>query len=478
MTKWTTRTLSMVLALILTFAAAAAATRPQVIPPESPEITAVRQRLDSHVDELSARVIEMSDWLYHNPESGFLEFKAAAMLTDELAKHGFEVEMGVPGLEEAWPEFDRLKFVGGLTPTYSGPPGLPTAFRAKYHGKNEHPVICFVVEYDALRGDPPFHGCQHNMQGPSGVGAAIALAKSMEEHGLPGSVWVVGAPAEEVGPPTKAALAKANYLGGVDFAIRSHGTATDTVRYPGGFSPRHIRQMKYTFHGKPAHAQSAWQGRSALDAVMLLFHAVDMLREHSEPQFRFHGIVSDGGVAPNIVPEMASATIWVRHLADETPLGSVSPKKASEMIDAKVVEIHNAARGAALATGTTVDIDLYGTYAPSVAIGAFNDLAFQYAVDYGGVNIKQANVPRHWEETGFLTLQVPGVHVSIGTAGIPAAAGHSPENAAITLTPEGHENLIQTTKVMAAVGLRLVMDGEMREAIKAEHAKWLEQYDK
>ena len=96
--------------------------------------------------------------------------------------------------------------------------------------------------------------------------------------------------------------------------------------------------MKYTFHGKSAHAQSPWQGRSALDAVFLLFHSVDLMREHSEPQFRFHGIVSDGGVAPNIVPEMASATIWVRHLIDTTPVGAVSPRQAREMIEAIVQE--------------------------------------------------------------------------------------------------------------------------------------------
>jgi metal-dependent amidase/aminoacylase/carboxypeptidase family protein len=316
------------------------------------------------------------------------------------------------------------------------------------------------------------------MQGPTGVGAAIALAKVMEKEGVPGSVWVIGTPAEEVGPPAKAAMAKAGYLDGMDFIFRSHGTARETLRYLGGFSARNIRQMKYTFHGKSAHAQSAWEGRSALDAVFLLFHSVDMMREHSEPQFRFHGIVSDGGVAPNVVPQMASATIWIRHIIDETPVGSMNPGKAAEMIGTKVDEMDNMAKGAAMSTDTTVDIDHYGEYHPGVSVGTLNDLVFQYAVDYGGINIGERRVPRNWEETGLATLVVPGAHVSIGTEGIPEVPGHSQENADITVSEAGHKSLILTSKVMAASALRLFMNPEMREKAKAEHAELVEEYNK
>lgn len=467
--------LMMVLSFSSALTPALAEKKPQVIPKETRKIKALRKAVDAEIDALSARLIEMNDWMYHNPEPGFLEFMASMMLTDELKKHGFEVEMGVPGLD---PNFDRLKIIGGFPADYSGPSGIPTAFTAKYKGKAEHPVIGFAVEYDALRGNPPFHGCQHNMQGPTGIGAAIALAKVMEKNNIQGSVWVIGTPAEEVGPPTKAAMAKTGYLDGIDFMFRSHGTARETLRFPGGFSARHIRQMKYTFHGKSAHAQRAWQGRSALDAVLLLFHAMDMIREHSEPQFRFHGIVSDGGAAPNIVPQMASATVWIRHLIDETPVGSLSPKKSREMIEDKVAALDNMAKAGALATGTKVDMDHYGQYNPGIAVGVLNDIVFQYAVDYGGVKIGKRSVPRHWEETGFATLVVPGAHVSIGTEGIPEVAGHSQENADITISSEGHNSLILTAKVMGAAALRLVMDQKLRDKAKAEHAMWLEKYNK
>jgi amidohydrolase len=448
--------------------------KPQVIPKETKKIAQVRQLVDGEIDILADTLVAINDWMCQNPEPGFLEFKSAEKLCDELKKHGFVIEMGVPNLPE---DFDRLKVVGGFPEDYSGPPGIPTAFKAKFEGKIDQPVIGIAVEYDALRGDPPFHGCQHNMQGPVGIGAAIALAKVMKAKNIPGSVWVIGCPAEEVGPPTKAVMAKTGYFDGLDFMFRSHGTARETLRLPGGFAARHISQMKYTFHGKSAHAQRAWQGRSALDAVLLLFHSMDMMREHSEPQFRFHGIISDGGEAPNIVPQKASAMIWIRHIIDETPTGQMSPKKAMEMMKAKVKELDDMARGAAMATGTTVDIDHYGEYRPGIAVGTLNDIVFQYAVDYGGIKIGKRAVPRNWEETGFGTIAVPGAWVGIGTEDIPEVAGHSKESADITISPAGHKSLILTSKVMAAAALRLFMDPDLRQIAKAEHTSWVEKYN-
>lgn len=445
----------------------------QVIPPEDSRTTGLREAADAEIDSLNDRLIAINDWMYNNPEPGFLEFKASSMLVDELKKHGFTVEMGVPGLG---PDFDSLKIVGGIPADYEGPGGIPTAFKAKYKGNSEAPVIGIVVEYDALRGIPCFHGCQHNMQGPVGIGAAIALARVMDRNNLPGSVWVIGCPAEEVGPPAKAIMAQTGYFEGVDFMMRSHGTSRETIRYPGGFSARHIRQMKYTFHGKSAHAQRPWEGKSALDAVLLLFHAMDMIREHSEPQFRFHGIIDNGGQAPNIVPEQASALVWIRHIIDETPVGTLSPREAGEKVKEKVAALDKMAEAAAMATGTEVDIVHYGEYNPGIAVGVLNDMAFQYAVDYDGINIDKRAVPRHWEETGFGTLVIPGVHISIGTEDIPKVAGHSQENADITISEAGHKSLILTSKVMAAVGLRLVMDEGLRKKARAEHAERLTKY--
>ena len=128
---------------------------------------------------------------------------------------------------------------------------------------------------------------------------------------------------------------------------------------------------------------------------------------------------------------------------------------------------------AALATGTTVDIDHYGEYNPGLAVGVLNDIVFQYGVEYGGINIGERKVPTHWEETGFATLRVPGTWVGIGTEGLPRAEGHSQENDDITVSPAGHKSLVLTARVMAASGLRLLMIPELRQKAKEEHAKWL-----
>jgi metal-dependent amidase/aminoacylase/carboxypeptidase family protein len=202
------------------------------------------------------------------------------------------------------------------------------------------------------------------------------------------------------------------------------------------------------------------------------------MREHSEPQFRFHGIVSDGGVAPNIVPEMASATIWVRHLIDTTPVGAVSPREAREMIEAKVEELDNMAKGAALSTGTTVDIDHYGEYVPGISVAALNDVAFYYAAEYDGINLGWESVPRFWEETGFATIEIPGCHPGIALPGVPQCPGHSQESADITASEAGHQVLVQTARVVAAVNLRLLLDEELRTRAKAEHEEWKEKYNK
>ena len=467
--------IGMVLGCIIGTGSIEASEKLQVIPAETPEMLDFRKAVEHEIEGLSLRMIEMSDWMYHNPEPAFLEFEASTMLRDELKKNGFDVVMGVPGLDS---EFDRLKIAGGLAPDFSGPSGIPTGFKAKYKGKDEYPVIGIVVEYDALRGNPPFHGCQHNMQGPTGIGAGVALARIMDRNQIPGSVWIIGAPAEEVGPSVKGTMAKTGYFDGIDFILRSHGTERGgTLRNPGGFTERHIRQVKYTFHGKSAHAQWPWEGASALDALLLLFHSIDMMREHSEPQFRFHGIVSDGGVAPNIVPELASGMFWIRHLIDATPVGTMSPRKAREMIEKKVADLDNMAKAAALATKTTVDIDHYGETVPGISVGILNDIAFQYAVDYGGVNTGARDVPIHWDDSGYGSIAVPGVWINFDTGEIPIAPVHSQQYADLSITPEGHRSLILVSKIMAAVALRLVMDTGLQEEARTEHAMWVKKYN-
>lgn len=173
----------------------------------------------------------------------------------------------------------------------------------------------------------------------------------------------------------------------------------------------------------------------------------------------------------------ATALMWVRHLMDETPLGTMSPAQARALVEKKVEQMNNAARGAALATGTTVAIERYGTYVSSVSVGSMTDLRFRYAVEHGGRNIEHSQMPAAWEETGLLTVQVPGIGVHVGNPDIPEAPGHSRQNADITISPASHENLKLTAKTMAATALRLVMDSDMAKRVEDEHAMWVARYN-
>ncbi len=200
-----TRATSLLLSVVFLLSASMAISQdvekpPEVIPldqlpAETSEVTALRKAIESELDTYRARMIEMNDWMYDNPETGHKEVEASKMLASELDKNGFEVAFGVDGLDE---DFDAE-----IEARYDAK-GMPTAFVAKYKGMSEHPVIGFVFEVDALRADRgPFHGCQHNQQGASMVGAAIALSKVLEKNNLQGSVWAIHTPAEEIPPPTK-----------------------------------------------------------------------------------------------------------------------------------------------------------------------------------------------------------------------------------------------------------------------------------
>jgi amidohydrolase len=430
------------------------------LPQESAQVGAWKQAIEAEIDAYSNRIIEMNDWMYHHPEVGHQEFEASKMLGSELEKQGFEVVFGVEGLDE-----DFLRALEARV----GVDGLPTAFVARYKGKREAPVIAFVVEADALRADQgAFHGCQHNQQGPAGVCGAVALARVMEKNGMPGSVWVVLTPAEEFPPPVKAAMVKVGVFDDVDFVIRSHGTPHQSKRSKAGLGNccMLIEAASYTFRGRPAHGTRAWYGRDALDAARLFFNAVDMLREHSEPTFRFMGTITKVGEAPNVVNEHVEVDHWIRN-ADRS--GREALRKKSDQVD-------TIAKGVAMATFTDVDITHYGTMLNGVESAWLQTLSWNYINEYGDAEAisEELGDPSGWDEAGFGGVAVPGVSIVPAVAQIPEVSGHSHENADITISPEGHRGLVQTSKIGAAVALRLVTDPELREKVKNEHAQWLE----
>ena len=435
----------------------------ELIPQEDEATTALRERLNEIIDEYAPRIIEMSDWLYHNPESGYYEYNSSKMLGGELEKQGFEVTYGVEGLDEGYNSVIEERFDAA---------GLPTAVIAKYKGKTEHPVICFVFEADALRAPTrekgAFHGCQHNMQGPTAVGAAVSFAKLLEEKNIPGSVWAVLTPAEEIPPPDKSAMAKAGVFDGVDIAFFSHGFGPTSKRNEAGLGNccYLIDAALYDFHGKTAHGSSAWKGADSLDAARLFLTAIDMLREHSEPEFRMMSAITKTGNAPNVVDDYVQIDHWNRNT---DPAGQAALQHKAEQID-------QIARGVAMAAFNEVDIRHYAYYYNGIEYGWLNALMWKYVHEYGDPEAisEEMGTPSGWAECGYPSVNFPGIHVKPAIAGTPEVAGHSDENADLTISEKGHRALVQTVKIEGAMALRLVLDPKLLATVKEEQARWQE----
>lgn len=318
------------LALALTSARSARAqdTREVGEDPEARELQTLREQAWARVDARRATLVGLSRRLWRLAETSLQEHQSAEALAGYLEQEGFTVERGVAD--------------------------LPTAFVARW-GSGE-PVIGILAEFDALPGisnvaepvreplEPgaPGHGCGHNLFGAGSVGAAVAARAVLEERGLPGTIVVYGSPAEEtvVG---KVYMAKAGVFSDADVVLDWHPGDDTKAGYE-----RTLAMNSFTveFFGRTAHgAADPWNGRSALDAVELLDHAVNLMREHLPPSTRIHYVIENGGGAPNVVPDYASVWYYVRDVDREG-------------VEHAYDWILEAAEGAALATGTTHEVDL------------------------------------------------------------------------------------------------------------------------
>lgn len=435
-----------------------------LIPPEDSKNTDLRIKLEKMIDEYGPRMAEMSDWLYYNPESGFNEYKSSKMIGEELEKYNFVVTYGVEGLDEGFNSAIEEMFDAR---------GLPTALVAKYKGKSERPVIVFHFEIDALaaptREKLAFHGCQHNMQGPVALGAAINLAKLMEENNLPGSIWVVLTPSEEIGPPVKGAMAKAGVFDGADVLFRSHGFGHEVKRNKAGIGNccMLIDCVLYDFYGKSSHAAfNPWDGRDALDAARLFLTAVDMQREHSEPEFRFMSAITKTGSSANVINDYVQVDYWTRY---SNPAGQ-------EAMNEKAKKIDQIAQGAAMAAFCEVKIKHYGLFTNGIECAWLNNLWWEYIKVYGDPEAisEELGTPSGWDEGGYASVNLPGVGVNPAIANVPELAGHSDENADITITDQGHKALVQNAKISGAMALRVILDPKLLATIKQEHLRWQE----
>lgn len=233
----------------------------------------MKEQLKVISESLKNRLVEMNRYIHDHPELGNQEHEAVNVLTTFLRENGFEIKCPVAGLD--------------------------TAFEAVYDSKKPGLSVAYLCEYDAL---PELgHGCGHNMIGVMSAGAGVALSKVIDEIG--GKVYVFGTPAEETNG-AKVTMTEAGLFNGMDAVMMVH---------PSGFTTESgtslaMEALQFDYTGRPAHAAAAPEkGINALNAVIQLFNGIDALRQHVTPDVRMHGIITNGGVAANIVPEHATA---------------------------------------------------------------------------------------------------------------------------------------------------------------------------
>lgn len=278
----------------------------------------IKDWLLAHEEEL----VQMADYIFAHPEPAYKEELSSKCLAEYLGKQGFDVSCGTAGIRTAFTA------VWGIGRNSAGTSDVKI------------PVIGFLAEYDALPGIG--HACGHNLLGTGVCAAACALKEDMVKNDTPGIIRVYGCPAEEI-MSGKIVMNEQGVFDDLDVAVMWHPFDRNRVSND-IWQSQDIKN--YTFHGVSAHASKAPEnGRSALDAAELMNIGVNYLREHVESDVRMHYAYVDNGIPANVVPDYAKTNYFIR-----------SSKRARTDDASKRVD--DCARGAAIMTGTTVDIEL------------------------------------------------------------------------------------------------------------------------
>lgn len=364
----------------------------------------MKEILQKEGQNLHKKLCEINEYIYNNPELGNEEYKACNILTSFLKEHGFKVEQ---------------KFLD-----------IDTAFRATFNSNKEGPTIGYLCEYDAL---PEIgHGCGHNMIGTMSAGASIILSKIIEDIG--GRIVVYGTPAEETNG-AKVIFAENGIFDELDAAMMLHPSnktaksGTSVAIYP----------LQFTYKGKNAHAAACpWDGVNALNSVIQLFNGIDALRQHVTPDVRMHGVITNGGVAANIVPDEAIAQFYFRAAEKET-------------LDELLVKVKHIAEGAALMTGSTLEMIRYELPYDNLKTNENLSDAFNSNLKLLGITEIEDNTSLGSSDIGNVSHIVPTIHPYIEIADC-SIAGHSRELADATISELGKERLLIGTLALAYTG--------------------------
>ncbi|WP_316568606.1 M20 family metallopeptidase [Neobacillus sp. YIM B06451] len=381
-----------------------------------------KELIFAFIEENKEEFISLSRKIWENPELGHKEFKACKWLTNELKKHNFEVELGTGGLE--------------------------TGFRGVYDSKLPGPTVAYLCEYDAL---PEIgHACGHNLIGVMSLAAGISLSKVIKETG--GKVIVFGTPAEETSG-AKVTYAEQGLFDTVDVALMAH----PSQNHERSGTSKAMDAIQFDFYGKSAHAASHPEdGVNALDAVIQTFTNINALRQQTTDDARIHGIISHGGVAPNIIVDRAQAQFYVR-------------TKQMETLVPLVERVINCAKGAALATGCRLEVSRHEfSYANLITNETLSNVYNDNLIKLGVIEEEIKTGLKHGSnDMGNVSHKVPSIHPYIKVPNAPYPV-HTTEFREAAGSEDGMKTLILGAKTLAATGYDILTKKELLEKIKEE----------
>ena len=378
--------------------------------------------IQERVEAIRPEIRAVAHQIHEDPELGLQEFHAVAALTELLEKHGFAIEKNVCGLE--------------------------TAFIASYKGAKPGPVIGFLAEYDALKGMG--HACGHNMIGALACCNAIALKDAVDEYG--GEVQVIGAPAEETAGG-KVNLAEAGRYDSLAVAMMAH----PYNRHAASGTMSAIDSQRFEFFGKAAHAGGApFEGINALNGVLETFSQINALRQHITPDAKISGIITNGGKAANIVPDYASAEFYIR-------------ANSSAYLRGLSEKVKNCARGAALGTGTRLEITNFeGWYDDLHTNRTLCERAVKYTKEFGVTQGMEPYNATGSSDIGNVSYRCPSIHQWFDVTNDTSVGTHTEGLCIGADSDYGYEQMFLVSKAFVKTAEDVLTDPAFLAAIREE----------
>ncbi len=376
------------------------------------------------VKEQAPMYIKLSHQIHENPELGNQEFSACEWLTTLLKKEGFDVDIDIA--------------------TH------PTGFIARKKSLKQGPCIGLLVEYDALRGLG--HACGHNLIAMISIGASLAISSVLDDLG--GSLVVYGTPAEEGGPNgnAKESYVQAHLFDEVDVCMMIHPFHTTAPTQP----TLAIVKMNFEFFGRSSHAAAAPEkGINALDAMLLFFTGINALRQQTSADVLIHGVILNGGDAPNIIPAYTKASFYIR-------------ASTSSTCDIYKEKILNIGKGSALATGCEFKYDdSLNRVREMLIIPSFDALYIEEAKRLG-LEVKTKDCKSIGStDAGNVSQLVPTIHPTIKICD-DSISIHTEEFKEAAKSPAGDQAIIDGATILARIAVRLLSDSSALERIKSE----------